>query len=153
MQKVSELLKENLIFLNLKIKDKTKVIEQLAKAICEEENIEDSAAFLNAIMEREKLESTGIGLNVAIPHCRTDAVKKIVMAFGRSISGIDFKSLNGKPTHLIFLIAAPESEKDAYIKVLARISRLLRKDEFRNALMEAMTRGEIIHLFAEEERQ
>ncbi|RKY73528.1 hypothetical protein DRQ00_12385 [candidate division KSB1 bacterium] len=152
MEKISELLREDLVILNLKSNDKTKIIEQLVDTVARVENIKDKSALLKAILEREELESTGIGMGVAIPHCRTDVTDKIIVAFGRSIPGADFKSLDGKPTHLVFLIIAPEAEKDKYIKVLARISSLVRRDEFRTALMKAMTRGEVINLFAEREK-
>jgi len=152
MVKIAELLQEDLIILNLKSKDKKKIIEELVDAVVKVENVKDRDDFLRTIMEREELESTGIGMGVAIPHCRTDAVNKIVIAFGRSVAGIDFESIDGKPAHLIFLIAAPEKERDRYIKVLAHLSRLLRREEFRKSLMEAITRGEVIHLFTENER-
>ena len=152
MEKISELLREDLIILNLKSNDKAKIIEQLVDTVSDAEDIKDKSALLRAIMEREELESTGIGMGVAIPHCRTDVTNKIIVALGRSIPGADFNSLDGKPTHLIFLIIAPEAEKEKYIKVLARISSLLRRDEFRASLMEAMTRGEVISLFAEREK-
>lgn len=152
MIKIAELLREDLIILNLKSKDKKKVIQELVDAVVKVENVKDRADFLRTIMEREELESTGIGMGVAIPHCRTDAVNKIVIAFGRSVAGIDFESIDGKPAHLIFLIAAPEEEREQYIKVLAHLSRLLRREEFRRALMEAITRGEVIHLFTENEK-
>jgi PTS system fructose-specific IIC component len=97
------------------------------------------------------MESTGIGLGVAIPHARTRAVSSIVLAFGRSDSGVDFNSLDGKPSHLIFLIAAPEEQKTEYIMTLARLSKLLRKDEVRIGLNKAGSPDDVVRVIMQHE--
>ncbi len=151
MERISELLTDQLINLNLTSKDKEGVLEELADMVHRAKKVSDRDAFLRSIRKRENLESTGIGKGLAIPHARTDTVDGVVMAFARSEHGVDFQSLDNKPAHLIFLIASPEREKSVYIKVLAHTSRLLRKDKFRQQLMEVSTPKEVIQLIAKNE--
>ncbi len=151
MERISELLVPDLINLNLTASDKEGVLEEMATMVHNAGKVSDRDAFLKSLMKRENLESTGIGKGLAIPHARTDTVQGVVMAFARSEVGVDFQSLDKKPAHLVFLIASPEREKSAYIKALARISRLLRKDDFRNRLMKATTPQEVLQLIARNE--
>lgn len=151
MSKISELLPRSAIMLNIEAKEKFAVISELARPLVAAGAIEDEAEFFSAIVRRENMESTGIGLGVAIPHARTRAVKNIVLAFGRADHGIDFSSLDGKPSHLVFLIAAPETQKTEYIMTLARLSKLLRKDEVRIGLNKASTEDEIIAVIQQNE--
>jgi fructose-specific phosphotransferase system IIA component len=151
MERISELLVPDLINLNLTAKNKEGVLEEMATMVHNAGKVSDRDAFLKSLMKRENLESTGIGKGLAIPHARTDTVQGVVMAFARSEAGVDFQSLDKKPAHLIFLIASPEKEKSAYIKALARISRLLRKDDFRNRLLKAATPQEVLQLIARNE--
>lgn len=151
MERISELLIDDLINLKLSAKDKEGALEEMADMVHRARKVSDRDAFLSSLMKRENLESTGIGKGLAIPHARTDTVDGVVMAFARSEEGVDFESLDKKPAHLIFLIASPEREKSAYIKVLARISRLLRKNEFRQQLMKAATPKDVVQLIAKNE--
>lgn len=151
MERISELLTDQLINLSLTSKDKEGVLEELADMVHRAKKVSDRDAFLRSLRKRENLESTGIGKGLAIPHARTDTVDGVVMAFARSEHGVDFQSLDNKPAHLIFLIASPEREKSVYIKVLAHTSRLLRKDKFRQQLMEVSTPKEVIQLIAKNE--
>jgi PTS system fructose-specific IIC component len=143
MAKISELLPRSAILLNLQSKEKSEVIRELVRPLQATGAIVDESEFVAAIARRENMESTGIGLGVAIPHARTKAVKTMVLAFGRSDAGVDFSSLDGKPSHLIFLIASPEEQKTEYIMTLARLSRLLRKDEVRVGLSNAATADDV----------
>jgi PTS system fructose-specific IIA component/PTS system nitrogen regulatory IIA component len=151
MERISELLTPDLINLNLTSTDKEGVLVEVAEMVHKAGKVSDKDIFLAAITKRENLESTGIGKGLAIPHARTDTVDGVVMAFARSKEGVDFQSLDQKPAHLVFLIASPEREKSAYIKALARISRLMRKDAFRQQLMDANTPQEVIQLIARNE--
>lgn len=151
MERISELLTPDLINLNLTSKNKEGVLAEVADMVHKAGKVSDKDTFLGALMKRENLESTGIGKGLAIPHARTDTVDGVVMAFARSEEGIDFQSLDQKPAYLVFLIASPEREKSAYIKALARISRLMRKDTFRQQLMEANTPQEVVQLIARNE--
>lgn len=151
MERISELLITDLINLNLAAEDKEGALREMADMVHKAGKVSDRDAFLESLMKRENLESTGIGKGLAIPHARTDTVEGVVMALARSKEGVDFQSLDKKPAHLIFLIASPEREKSAYIKALARISRLLRKDEFRLELLRATRPEEVLQLIAKNE--
>lgn len=151
MAKISELLPRSAIILNLQSKEKFDVIGELVRPLLATGAITDESEFVSAIVRRENMESTGIGLGVAIPHARTKAVASIVLAFGRSDAGVDFSSLDGKPSHLIFLIAAPEEQKTEYIMTLARLSKLLRKDEVRIGLNKACSPDDIARVILQHE--
>lgn len=151
MQKISEYLSPDTIILDVKSNEKIEVIRELSQILIDKNIITDTEEFFSAILKRENLESTGIGQGVAIPHARTKAVKSIALVFGRSQAGVDFSSLDGQPSHLIFLIAAPEDKKTEYIMTLARLSRLLRKDEARKNLLEAKSPEEVIKIISQYE--
>ena len=151
MARISELLPRSAIILNLQSKAKFDVIGELVRPLLATGAITDESEFVSAIVRRENMESTGIGLGVAIPHARTKAVASIVLAFGRSDAGVDFSSLDGKPSHLIFLIAAPEEQKTEYIMTLARLSKLLRKDEVRIGLNKAGSPDDIARVILQHE--
>ncbi|MBM3314061.1 PTS fructose transporter subunit IIA [candidate division WOR-3 bacterium] len=151
MARISELLPSSAIVLDLQAKEKFEAINELVRPLLATGAISDEAEFVKAIVRRENMESTGIGLGVAIPHARTRAVSNIVLAFGRSNSGVNFHSLDGKPSHLVFLIAAPEEQKTEYIMTLARLSRLLREDEVRIGLNKAGTAEEVLRVILRHE--
>jgi fructose-specific phosphotransferase system IIA component len=151
MAKISELLPRSAIVLDLQSKEKFAVISELVRPLVTAGAITVESEFVSAIVRRENMESTGIGVGVAIPHARTKAVSSIVLAFGRSDSGVDFNSLDGKPSHLIFLIAAPEEQKTEYIMTLARLSRLLRKDEVRIGLNKAGSPDDVLRVIMQHE--
>jgi fructose-specific phosphotransferase system IIA component len=151
MAKISELLPRSAILLDLHSTEKFEVIRELIQPLLSTGAIVDEAEFVSAIVRRENLESTGVGQGVAIPHARTRAVTRMVLAFARSFSGVDFNSLDGKPSHLVFLIAAPEEQKAEYIMTLARLSRLLRRDEVRIGLNKATTPEDILQVIQQYE--
>ncbi|OYD16860.1 PTS fructose transporter subunit IIA [candidate division WOR-3 bacterium JGI_Cruoil_03_51_56] len=151
MIKITELLRKETILLEVHAKEKVEVIHELVRPLLDKGTITDEKEFFAAILRRENLESTGIGQGIAIPHARTKAVKKTALALGRSDQGVDFNSLDGNPCHLIFLIAAPEDKKTEYIMTLARISKLLRKDEVRIGLNKAKTREDILNVLTQYE--
>jgi fructose-specific phosphotransferase system IIA component len=151
MQKISELLLPSAIILDLKAKEKVEAIKELSAVLIQQGFIIDTEEFFTAILKRENLESTGIGSGVAIPHARTKGVKNIVLAFGRSSNGVDFSSLDGKSSHLIFLIAAPEEKKSEYIITLARLSKILRNEEVRVRLNQAKTPDEVLAIITQHE--
>ncbi|MCX8015331.1 MAG: fructose PTS transporter subunit IIA [candidate division WOR-3 bacterium] len=151
MLKISDIILNDGIILNVQNSEKIGVIRELAQKLIEQNLITNTDEFFSAILRRENLESTGIGQGVAIPHARTSAVKNIAIVFGRSLGGVDFSSLDGQPSHLIFLIAAPDHMKTEYIMTLARLSRLLRRSEVRSALMAAQTSQDVIEIIKQYE--
>jgi len=102
-------------------------------------------------MERERLGSTGIGENVAIPHAKSNEIDTIIATFGRSSSGISFDSLDQKPVYFIFLLIAPEKSAGMHLKTLARISKLLKNPLFRQDLMKAKDKKEIYEAISRED--
>jgi len=104
----------------------------------------DAAQLLEILLEREKLQSTGIGDGVAIPHGKLAGLDRLVASFARSTGGVDFESIDGEPTHHIFLLVVPEHSGGKYLKALARISRFFRDPLFRQRLSESRSLDELI---------
>jgi len=127
--RLSSILKEKYVLLSLKEKSKNKVINELVALISQSGKLKDRKNFYNAILKREKLGSTGIGNGVAIPHAKSAKVNGFIIAFARSVEGIDFGALDGEKTYLFFILASPESDVGGHLKILADISRLV-KDKF-----------------------
>lgn len=149
--KIIDVLKRESIVVDLKAKDKRGVLEELVGDLVLKTEGLDKERLLEILLEREKLGSTGIGYGVAIPHGKLKNLDYLVVAFGRSVVGIDFQSLDNKPAHLFFLILAPEDSTAAHLKILARISKLLKDPSFRNKLLSASSRDDIFNAIAEEE--
>src|SRR5438552_17574530 len=130
---------------------KGEVIEELAGVVAAAHPEIGRARLIHALEDREKLNSTALGDGVAIPHGKLPGLHRVVAAFGRSPAGVDFSSLDGKPTHLFFLLVAPEDSAGAHLKALARISRLLKDEGFRNRLMHARDGEELFRIIREED--
>jgi fructose-specific phosphotransferase system IIA component len=143
-----EYLNEDNISLDVKGQTKDEVIRELAELLKKEKEIVNFEGFVSAVFARESLASTGIGYEIAVPHARTDTVKDVIIAFGRSRKGINFDSIDGRPVKLVFLIGTPEKKKiNAYLKLLAHLSRILKKEDFRERLLEASSPKEILDEF------
>jgi len=151
--KLLDLLSKETIIPNLKATTKNEVIEELVDKLMKSGKIKNKQEVLEAILEREKIMSTGIGNGIAIPHGMTDAVDEILAVFGRSAKGIDFEALDDKPAYLFFLLVTPKDMSGPHVKVLAKISRLLKHDYFREALLRADTAEKILEIIEEEERK
>ena len=148
--KIAEFLREDLILPDLQATDKAGVLRELCAPLARAHGLE-AGRLTEVLLEREKLGSTGVGEGVAIPHGKLPGLKQVVAAFGRSLEGVDFQSLDGKPTHLFFLLAAPEDSAGAHLKALARISRLLKDDAFRARLMKAADAHELYAAIRDED--
>ncbi len=150
-EKIYEILPESQISLNLESRTKEESLKEIVALMESSPHILDKDDLLENLMERERLETTGIGDGIALPHARTDSVDQLVIGFGRSEEGIEYDSLDGKPVHILFFIAAPKTSSTKVLKVLAKISRLLNKEIFRKALLEANTKQEIQELLRSRE--
>jgi nitrogen PTS system EIIA component len=150
--KVLDYLPEEVIEADLKSDTKIGVLKELVQLLFNNHQVKDTNKALEVLLEREKLGSTGIGDGVAIPHAKYNDIKTLVAAFGRSREGVNFESLDNKPAHLFFLFLAPENSATLHLKILARISRLLKKTSFREALMQAEGGKEIFQAIADEEK-
>ena len=150
MMRILEALNKKAIIDDLKGKDKKGILEELVAPLVETTGI-DQEILVKVLIERERLGSTGIGGGVGIPHGKLDGLKSIAMGFGVSKRGVDFESMDGKPTHLFFLLLTPENSTGLHLKLLARISRLLKKGPFKEKLLQALDRDEIYHAIREED--
>lgn len=151
--KLLDLLNKDTIIPNLKSTTKEEVIEELVDKLVEAGKIKNKQEVLSAILEREKIMSTGIGNGIAIPHGKTDAVDEMIAVYGRSTKGIEFDALDDKPAFIFFLLVNPKDMSGPHVKVLARISRLLKHDYFREALLKSDTVEKIIEIIEDEERK
>ncbi|RAK06916.1 PTS system D-fructose-specific IIA component (F1P-forming) (Frc family) [Halanaerobium saccharolyticum] len=143
---VNEFINQNLIKMNLESKDKDSVIKEMIEIMAENEIITDKEEVIKKAMEREEKGTTGVGKGVAIPHVKSDAVKRPAVAFGRSDAGIDYGSMDEKLSHLFFLITVPEESHDEHLKLLAQLSRNLVHDDFRDSLLEAKDAEEVMNI-------
>src|SRR5262249_40883935 len=113
----------------------------------------DRFALDEALRERERQASTAVGEGVAVPHARFPGLTQTVAAFARSTAGVDFESLDGKPTHLFFLLVSPAEAPGPHLKILARVSRLLVAPQFRARSMQAAGPGELLAIFRQEDER
>ncbi len=135
--KIEDILSEDVVLPELVARTKPDVLVELATALTARHPDLDRVRLVGALEDRERLNSTALGDGVAIPHGKLPGLRRVLAAFGRSRAGVDFQSLDGNPTHLFFLLAAPEDSAGAHLKALARISRLLKDPGFRARLLEA----------------
>ena len=108
---------------------------------------------MRVLMERERLGSTGIGSGIGIPHGKLRDLDGLVLGFGLSRKGIDFESMDNRPTHIFFLLVTPENSTGLHLKLLARISKILKHDPFRERLLKAADREEIYAIIKEEDAE
>jgi fructose-specific phosphotransferase system IIA component len=150
--KVSDLLNTKFVQTELTSTKKEDVINEMIDLFKDDSRVMDLEKVRDAVLEREKIMSTGVGKGFAIPHGKTSAVKDIIGAFVKTSKAIDYDSLDGKPVNLIFLLVGKDTLVSSHIKLLSRISRLMNKDDFRDRLINADSPEDIINLFVEEEK-
>lgn len=145
MTTITELLTADLVTTDLTATDARGAIDELAALLEADGRVTDRPAYVEAVWAREQeTGGTGMGSGIAIPHAKTAAVTRASVAFGRSAAGIDFGSEDGTPADLVFLIAAPEGADDLHVRVLSRLARRLIHEEFRTALREAVSTGDVV---------
>ena len=137
---------------DLKGESKEDIIAELVNSLPVGDAITDRDQVLQAVLDREKIMSTGIGDGIAIPHGKSAAVTELVAAMGTQRRGVDFDALDGEPAFVFFLLVSPANVSGPHIKALARISRLLKNDEFKKKLIEADSAEEIIATIEAAER-
>jgi PTS system fructose-specific IIC component len=142
--KISDLIDINIVDLDVKATSKDEVITALAKLLHEDGRIKDLNPFIEEIKKREALSSTGVGFGVAIPHAKTELVIKPSLAFGRVKNGLDYNSLDGEDADMFFMIAAPSGGENLHLKTLAKLSRNLIHESFRDGIREAKTKEELL---------
>lgn len=143
---VNEFINENLIKMKLESDNKDSVIKEMIEIMAKNDVITNKEEVIKKAMEREAKGTTGVGKGVAIPHVKSDAVKRPAVAFGRSDEGIDYGSMDEKPSYLFFLITVPEESHNEHLKLLAQLSRNLVHDDFRDNLLAAKDEAEIMSI-------
>lgn len=149
--KVTDFLAADMVVAELAAETKAGVLAELSRHLAARVDSVDPETLRRVLEERELLASTAIGDGIAIPHGKMDAVGRLVGALGRASKGIEFESIDGKPTHLIFMLVAPASSTGVHLKALARLSRLFRDAEFRQRLMAAPDAAAMYRVIVEED--
>ena len=150
--KILDVLDKELIIADLKSKDKKGVLNELVAPAARAFSL-DHEELVRVLMERERLGSTGIGGSIGIPHGKLKDLKTLVLGFGLSRQGVDFESLDNRPTHIFFLLVTPENSTGLHLRLLARISRMLKNDSFKEKLLSAADRDEIFSMIMEEDEE
>ncbi|AMV72566.1 PTS sugar transporter subunit IIA [Desulfuromonas carbonis] len=151
--KIVDLLDPLAIAAELRGTTKNEVLGELTDALLRVEKSLGRDEVVRVLQERERLGSTGIGEGVAIPHGKLKDLDRLLISFGRSTSGVDFDSMDGKPAHLFFLLVAPEESVGIHLKTLARISKLLKNPQVRKRLLEGQDAADLQRIIAEEEEK
>ena len=150
---IGDVLREACVVADLTGETKEVVLTELVSALKQEGLIQDVGETVRVILEREKLGSTGIGEGVAIPHGKMKGLDTILCAFGRSKKGVQFGAVDSQPVHILFLLLAPEETTGLHLKMLSRISRILRDASFRRKLMEQMDADRLYRDIVEEDKK
>lgn len=136
----------------LEASDKKGVIDELVDVLADAGKISDPAALKEAVWGREQTRTTGIGHGLAIPHGKSAGITNLAMAIGKPARPIDFASIDQKPVRLVILLASPLDRTSDHIQALARVSRLMTREDFRDRIYQAETAGDIYELLREQEQ-
>ncbi len=148
---LSELLTPDRVRVPLRGDSKEALLQELVEVLGAAGSIADPGQVLHAVRERERVLSTGVGSGVAIPHGKSEGVPQLAMAAGVTGSPVEFDALDGEPVRLLFLLVGPDAAAGQHVKALSRISRLVRRDAFRERLVAARTPEEFVAIVAEAE--
>ena len=151
--KIQDVLNKNVMLFDLKATDKEGVINEMVQSLVDNGVVTDFETFKTGIMNREAQTSTGLGDGIAMPHSKNEAVKEATVLFAKSNKGVDYASLDGQPTDLFFMIAAPEGANDTHLAALAELSKYLMKPGFADKLRQASTPDQVIAAFDAEEQE
>ena len=150
--KIQDVLNKNVMLFDLQATDKEGVINEMVQSLVDNGVVTDFDTFKAGIMNREAQTSTGLGDGIAMPHSKNEAVKEATVLFAKSNKGVDYASLDGQPTDLFFMIAAPEGANDTHLAALAELSKYLMKPGFADKLRQASTPDQVIAAFDAEEQ-
>jgi PTS system nitrogen regulatory IIA component len=151
LMRIVDILPKESIIAELRGKTKREVLEELADGLLEQKPDLDRERLLEVLFERERLGTTGIGEGIAIPHGKLKDLDQLALSFGRSIQGVDFESMDGKPVHLFFLLVAPENCAGIHLRALAKIARLLKNGSVRKRLGTVKTQDDIYTIIQQED--
>jgi mannitol/fructose-specific phosphotransferase system IIA component (Ntr-type) len=148
MFKLADLIvKERIV--ELKGTSKDEVLKEMVEALAKAPEVADKEAFYRAILDRETILSTGIGLGIAVPHAKISTVKGIVAALGKTKKGISYGALDDQPVHIVVMIGASDSQQSDYIRALARVTLLLKNEKIRQAIVGAETTDAVYDILKE----
>lgn len=148
--KILDVLSREAAIVDLKSVDKKGVLGELAAPVARISGV-DQDELVRILLERERLGSTGIGGGIGIPHGKMKGLTNLILGFGLSKKGVNFESIDGRPAHIFFLLITPENSTGLHLKLLARISRMLKNDQFRQKLMSAADPDEVITIIRGED--
>ena len=151
-KKIADYICLETINLDLKSKNKNSVIRELYDNIKSAGKIKDEALGYKDVCLREEMGSTGIGKGVALPHAKTKAVDEVVLTLGISKEGVEYGSVDEESVKILFMFLCPEEKTQEYLKVLARISRWIKEESFRERLLKAKSKEEIMEIIKNEEK-
>ena len=151
--KIMDILVKDAVVLSLKAKDKNGILEEMSRSLAAAEPSVPADELLSVLIDREELQSTGIGEGVAIPHGKMAGLDRLMATFARSDDGVDFASIDGQPTQLYFMLVVPEHSGGQHLKALARISRFFRDPSFRGKLMDANSTEAIFRAIEDEDEK
>lgn len=150
--KILDVMPKEAILDDLKSQNKKGILEELVVPLSDSTGL-NTEDLVRVLMERERLGSTGIGGGIGIPHGKIKGLESLVLGFGLSRKGVDFESIDDEPTHIFFVLVTPEDSTGLHLKLLARISRILKNDTFKERLMNAADRDEIIDIIRQEDEE
>ena len=143
---IKSFMSESLINVDLKATSKVGIIEELSSLFEKSDKITDLEGFRKALLEREAISSTALESGIAVPHCKSSTVKEISIAFGLHKTGVEYDSMDGEPSQLFFMIAAPDGTADAHVECLAELTKYLLDDNFRDELLQVKSAKEVLAL-------
>ncbi len=131
--------------------DKQSVLKKLVDVLKEKGILQNPQEAYDALLEREKLGSTGVGEEVAIPHAKLKSIEDVIILLAISRKGVDFESLDNQPVKIFFLVLAPVKKMNLHLKTLARISRLIKSTDFKERVLKSQSKDEVLKILKEEE--
>lgn len=151
--KLAHYLEAKNVIPKLSSNNKDDVIKELADKLSEISPQINQERLVEVFLEREKLCSTAVDYGIAVPHAKMDGLSDIVLGFGRSLEGIDYESLDGKPTHFFVILIIPQESTGEHLRLLARISKIFKDQELRSKLMSCETDEEIVESIIQEDEK
>ena len=151
--KLSKKIHRKAVLMSMASSGKSEALGELVELLCSAYKLKEPEVILEAIIAREEKQSTGIGMGLSVPHAKTPVVNQLYVAFGRSVDGIEFDSVDGDKTHIFFILVSPRDVSGPHIKALAGISRLIKHEDFRNGLLACSDTGSFIDLVKKAEEK
>jgi len=146
---VEKLINKNLVKMDLQSTEKKEVLREMIGLFTSEDKITSEDDFFETILAREKEGTTGLGRGIAIQHGKSEVVNELTLAFGRSEDGIEYNSLDGRPVHLVFMVADYKGYSPGYLKMVSKLVSKLRVDEYRESLMAAENEAQVVEIIKE----